>query len=113
MPKNSGVRIIRLPFRKIWSAIPAVALIGGGIILPASAAPAGDLGMSPVSSNSASIVVPTVALTLPGSQQDLADSSPVRAARGLLPDRAAANRPLASMLPAGTIPGSSSLVTHD
>jgi hypothetical protein len=113
MPKSSGVRTIRLPFRKIWSAIPAVALIGGGIILPASAAPASDIGMSPASSNSAAIVVPNVALTLPGSPQDLADSSPVRAARALIPQTAAPNRPLVSMLPAGTVPGSSSLVTLD
>jgi pyruvate/2-oxoglutarate dehydrogenase complex dihydrolipoamide acyltransferase (E2) component len=113
MPKSSGVRTIRLPFRKIWSAIPAVALIGGGIILPASAAPARDIGMSPASSNAAAIVVPNVALTLPGSPQDLADSSPVRAARALIPETAASNRPLVSMLPAGTVPGSSSLVTLD
>jgi hypothetical protein len=113
MPKSSEVRTIRLPFRKIWSAIPAVALIGGGIILPASAAPAGDIGMSPASSNAAAIVVPSLALTLPGSPQDLADSSPVRAARALIPETPASNRPLVSMLPAGTVPGSSSLVTLD
>jgi hypothetical protein len=113
MPKSGGAHTIRLPVRKIWSAIPAVALIGAGIILPASAAPAGDIGMSPASGNSAAIVVPSVALTLPGSPQDLADSSPVRAARALIPQTAAFNRPLVSMLPAGTVPGSSSLVTLD
>src|SRR5664279_251574 len=113
MSNGSGARTIRLPLHKIWSAIPAVALICGGIMLPASAAPARDMLMSPVSSNSAAIVVPDVALTLSGSPQDLADSSPVRAARAHVPAAGAPNRPLVSMLPAGTVPGSSSLVTLD
>src|SRR5664279_3355184 len=113
MSNGSGARTIRLPLHKIWSAIPAVGLICGGIMLPASAAPASGILMSPVSSNSAAIVVPDVALTLSGSPQDLADSSPVRAARAHVPAAGAPNRPLVSMLPAGTLPGSSSLVTLD
>jgi hypothetical protein len=108
MSKSRGVRTIRLPLPKIWSAIPAVALISAGIILPASAAPTTDIRMSPVSSNSAAIVVPDTALTLSGS----ADPSPVRAPRAPVPNIPAPN-PLAPMLPAGTLPGSSALVTLD
>jgi hypothetical protein len=107
MSKRSHVHTIRLPLRKIGSAIPAVALIGGGIMLPASATPSAASRIGLASSSSPAVVVPSTELTLPGSLQNETDPPPERS------PRAPASQPPASLLPAGTVPGSSSPVTLD
>src|SRR5450631_4132261 len=107
MSKRSHVHTIRLPLRKIGSAIPAVALIGGGIMLPASATPTAASRIGLVSSTSPAVVVPSTELPLPGSPQDLADTPPEQT------PRAPASQPPASLLPAGTAAASSSPVTLD
>lgn len=56
------VRTIELPWRRACAALPAVALIGGGI---AMAGPAGDARSVHVSKDSPAIVVPGSALTMP------------------------------------------------
>jgi Transglycosylase SLT domain len=112
MSKSSRVHTIRLPLRKICSSLPALALISGGIVFPASAAPTADIQVDPVASSSPTIVVPDIALTLPAATQVLDDLSPLNAREAPAPV-APAPKPLVSMLPAGTVPGSSSLVTLD
>jgi hypothetical protein len=113
MSKGSHMHTIRLPLRRICSALPAVALISGGILLPASAARTSDSHVGPVSKSSPAIIVPDIAMTLPGS-------SPVQAEFPMPPPKgpayqapAPAAPPLVSMLPPGTVPGSSALVTLD
>src|SRR5450631_1081218 len=106
MSNGSRVHTIRLPLRKICSALPAVALISGAIMLPASgAAIASHVGLA--SKSSPVIVVPDAALTQPDSSQNLADSSRQHVRQTPEPN------PLASMVLAGTVPGSSLLVTLD
>jgi Transglycosylase SLT domain len=102
---TSGVKTFVVPWRRICAALPAVALIGGGIAL--TAAPARDLTDVAVSNGSAVIVVPDVAITLPARPLPAA---PVPAAG--VP---AVVQPLtpALVLPAGTVPGSSTPVTLD
>src|SRR5450759_5998189 len=112
MSKSSPVHAIRLPLRKICSAIPALAMISGGIILSASAAPTVDIRSGPVSNSSPAVVVPDIALTLPTTAQIVDDLSPLNAPNTAAPEAPAPNA-LVSMLPAGTVPGSSSLVTLD
>lgn len=112
MSKSSRVRTIRLPLRKICSSLPALALISGGIVFSASAAPTADIQADTVASSSPAIVVPDIALTLPTAAQVLDDLSPLNARKAPAPV-APAPKPLTSMLPAGTVPSSSSLVTLD
>src|SRR5665647_663129 len=107
MSHSVHVHTIRLPLRKICSALPSVALISGAIMLPASAAPSAQSHVGLASSSSPTVVVPSTALTLPDSSPNLADRSP-RHSRNT-----PTSQPLASMLSAGTVPGSSSLVTLD
>jgi hypothetical protein len=114
MPKIGHVHTIRLPLRKICSALPAVVLISGGIMLPASASPGGAANLGAASESSRAIVVPNIAMTMPGSAQTEADPFPMPPPKGRLAAPAApALQPLVSMLPAGTVPGSSSPVTLD
>ena len=54
-----------VPWRKVCAALPAVALIGGGIASSAPPAPARDLKAVVVSSHSPTIVVPDIALVIP------------------------------------------------
>ena len=111
MPQSSHVHTIRLPLRKICSALPAVALISGGIMLPASAAQAVAAHLGAVSP---AIVVPDIAMTMPGSAQIETDPFPMPPPKGRAPTPGEpALQPLESMLPAGTVPGSSSPVTLD
>ena len=114
MPKSSHVHTIRLPLRKICSALPAVALISGAIMVPASAAQGVAANVGAASKSSPTIVVPDIAMTMPGSAQIEADPFPMPPPKGRVPKTATPSlQPLASMLPAGTVPGSSSLVTLD
>jgi len=114
MPKSSHVHTFRLPLRKICSALPAVALISGGIMLPASAAQGVAANVGAASKSSPAIVVPDIAMTMPGSAQIEADPFPMRPPKGRVPKTTTPSlQPLSSMLPAGTVPGRSSLVTLD
>jgi Membrane-bound lytic murein transglycosylase B len=63
MSNNSGLLKITVPWRRVCAALPAVALIGGGIAVSAPAAPAHNI--KAVSSDSPAIVVPDTALTMP------------------------------------------------
>ncbi len=112
MSKHSGVRTIRLPLRKIAAALPAVALISGGIVLSASAAPTSNPRLRPVALSAPAIVIPDTALTMPGSAQALIGPGPAHAPRTPLPG-ALASRSLVPLVPAGTAAGSSTLVTLD
>jgi hypothetical protein len=112
MSKSSQVHTIRLPLRKICSALPAVVLISGAIMMPASAAPTAGSHDGAVSKNTPAVVVPDIAMTLPGSGQIEADPFPMPPPKGRAPT-AQAPQPLVSMLPAGTVPGSSALVALD
>jgi len=87
------VRTISLPWRRAYAALPAVALIGGGI---AMATPAGDVRNTSASRTSPAIVVPGSALTMP--------PVPAGAGRQEVPGLA---------LTAGTATGSTTLVTLD
>jgi hypothetical protein len=107
MSESSRVHTIRLPLSKFCSALPAVALVGAGIMLPASANPIAASHLGLASESSPAVVVPDTPMTLPGSQQSMDDPQPERS------QRAPATMPLASILPAGTDPGSSSPVTLD
>src|SRR5664280_849634 len=86
-------RTITLPWRKACATIPAIALISGGIAL---ASPAGDVKSVSASETSPSIVVPGTALTMPA----VPTGAGTQGAPGLV-------------LPAGTAPGSSTLVALD
>jgi len=112
MSNNGRVRTIRIPLRKICSTLPAMAMIGGGIVFSASAAPTADIRSGSATSSSPAIVVPDVALTWPPSPGGLTYPSGLVGPRS--PELGApAPKPVASMLPAGTLAGSSSLVTLD
>jgi hypothetical protein len=111
MSKDGRPRTIRVPLRKIGSALPALALITGGILFSTSAAPIPDLQASAASSDSPAIVVPDVAMTLPTTPV-LDNSSPLAGRIGADP-AAPAPEPLAPILAEGTVAGGSSLVTLD
>ena len=87
------MRIIAVPWRKVCAALPAVALIGGGIAL---AVPAGQHPGAAASQGSPAIVVPGAALSMPA-----------------VPAGARAPRAPGLALPAGTAPGSPALVALD
>jgi Transglycosylase SLT domain len=112
MSNTSRRLTMAVPWRKICAALPAVALIGGGIAssappapAPAPPASARDIKTVVVSSHSPAIVVPDSALVIPpiptGSRRISAD-----------PAVAAPETP-ALVLPKGTVPGSSTPVTLD
>jgi hypothetical protein len=107
MSESSHLHTIRLPLRKICTAVPAVALISGGIMLPASVAPTIASAVAPASASSPAVVVPETPLAQPGSPQNLDDPMKWR-----LP-KAGTAQAVASMLPAGIAPGSSAPVTLD
>src|ERR1035437_501572 len=86
-------RTITLPWRKACATIPAIALISGGIAL---ASPAGDVKSVSASEASPTIVVPGTVLTMPA----VPAGAGTQGAPGLV-------------LPAGTAPGSSTLVALD
>jgi hypothetical protein len=112
MSDNGRLHTIRVPLRKICSALPAVALLSGGIVFSASAAPIESLRSGAVTSDSPAIVVPDVALTWPPATGAVADGSRLVGPQAPQTETLA-DKKLAQMLPAGTVPGSSSLVTLD
>jgi len=86
-------RTITLPWRKACATIPAIALISGGIAL---ASPAGDVKSVSASKASPAIVVPGTAMAMPA----VPTGAGTQGAPGLV-------------LPAGSAPGSSTLVALD
>jgi Transglycosylase SLT domain len=86
-------RTITLPWRKACATIPAVALISGGIAL---ASPAEDLKSVAASKASPALVVPGTALAMPA-----------------VPTRTGTQGQPGLVLPAGTVPGSSTPVALD
>lgn len=108
MSNDGRPHTIRIPLRRVCSALPALALISGGVLFSASAAPTPDVQAGATSSGAPAIVVPDVAMTPPW-MPILDDSSPLAGptAPALAPE------PLAPIMPAGTVAGSSSLVTLD
>ena len=107
MSKSSRLLTIRVPLRKICAALPAVALMGGGIAVSAPVAPAHNIKGVPVSSNSPAIVVPDLALTLPAQARISAGALPVTVPEAPTPEAPA------PVLSKGAGPGSSSFVTLD
>lgn len=107
MSKFSHVHTIRLPLRKLCSTLPAVALIGGAIMLPASAASTTASGMGLASQSSPAVAGPGTQITLPTMSGGSAEPSPQS------PPRAPASRAPVPVLPTGVLPGSSSPVTLD
>lgn len=99
MVKSVPVYTITVPWRRVCAALPAVALIVGGIALDTQATPARHTKGTAVSKDSAAIVVPDMAVTIP--------VVPYRIPAGAA---ALAIRTPALVLPAGTAPGSSSPV---
>ncbi|MEO6145091.1 MAG: lytic murein transglycosylase [Dermatophilaceae bacterium] len=65
MPHIAGLFTITVPWRRICAAIPALALVGGGLALSTPANLAKNLNGVAASSSSPAIVVPDTALTLP------------------------------------------------
>lgn len=66
MAKHSRARTIALPWRRVWAALPSIALIGGGI---AVTAPAGVLNGAPPQGAPAA-VVPDLALRMAGTRAE-------------------------------------------
>lgn len=99
---NRAVRRIAVPWRRTCAALPAFALIGAGVVLSASAAPTGDPMGASTSTHSPAIVVPGTALTMPADSGD-----------PFHPGTQQAPEAPALLLPAGTAPGSSTLVALD
>jgi hypothetical protein len=95
MSKHGRARTIALPWRRVCGALPALALIGGGIALISLNSPGANLNGASASKVSPAIVVPSTALTMP----------PVLA----LPEGGTPGL----VLPDGTLPGSSTLVALD
>ena len=95
MSKHGRARTIALPWRRVCGALPALALIGGGIALISLNSPGANLNGASASKVSPAIVVPDTALTMP----------PVLA----LPEGGTPGL----VLPDGTLPGSSTLVALD
>jgi len=102
MMKSGPVYTITVPWRRICTVLPAIVLVVGGIALDAQATPARHTKGAAVSKDSAKIVVPDIAVTIP--------VVPYRNAAGAA---APAIRTPALVLPAGTVPGSSSPVALD
>jgi hypothetical protein len=103
MSKRSRVQTIKVPWRKVCGALPAVALIGSGIAITALAGPAHHNKGGVVSKRPPAIVVPDVPLAVPaapapGSVDPFAESR---------------HKKSALVLPEGTVPGSLTPVTLD
>ena len=115
---NIGLtHMIALPWRKVFAALPAVALIGAGIAF-AGPVPAGDARSVAVSSDSTGIVVPDTALTLraadaPNQADPLTEARPKAPPALVPPGEVPASSAPALELPVGTLPGSTSAVALD
>jgi hypothetical protein len=103
MSNSSRLLTVAVPWRKVCAALPAVALMGGGIASSAPPAPARNTRTVVVSSHSPTIVVPDIALVIPRI-----GSIPTGSARILVAPAVAAP---ALALFEGTVSGSSTPVT--
>ena len=102
-------------WRKVCATLPAVLLIGGGITLSAHAEPISEVAFS---KDAPAIVVPDVAMEPPSTLSTLSAPGTTSALPAPAPtstDPLAVPAPLtpALVLPAGTVPGSSTPVTLD
>ena len=102
-------------WRKVCATLPAVVLIGGGITLSAHAEPISEVAFS---KDAPAIVVPDVAMEPPSTLSTLSAPGTTSALPAPAPtstDPLAVPAPLtpALVLPAGTVPGSSTPVTLD
>jgi membrane-bound lytic murein transglycosylase B len=119
--KAAMMRTITFPLRKTCSALSALALISGGIVLSDSAKPAPAPHLALVSSHGPAIVVPDIAMTQARQESSLLNNPDLFAPAGHAPAThapapgapPAAPAPLSSMLAPGTVPGSSQAVTSD
>jgi len=102
MSSDSRRQTIMVPWRRVCAALPAVALIGGGIVFAAQAAPAQDVKRLAAVSDAAAIEVPDTALTMPAVPSPAWTDG----------TQAVPTSP-ALVLPAGTIPGSSGAIALD
>ena len=100
---RTPVYVIVVPWRKFRRALPAVALIGGAVMLSAQPAPARDTKPVTAARVSPAIVVPDTVLTIPAVPARISPRPP----HGAAPDAPAL------VLPPGTVPGSSTPVTLD
>ena len=105
MSNTHRLHTIKVPLRRLSSALPAIALLGGGVALSAPAAPAANVQAA---ATSPAIVVPDTALTWPGRILD--DLSPLA---GTAAPEVPASVPLTPVVAADTTPGSTALVTLD
>jgi hypothetical protein len=108
MSNISRLHTIKLPLRRLSSALPAIALLGGGVALSAPAAPTPNVQAIAAPGSPQAIVVPDTALTWPA--QILDDLSPLAGTRA---PEVPASVPLAPVVAADTTPGSTALVTLD
>jgi Transglycosylase SLT domain len=102
MSNSSRLHTIRVPWRTVCAALPAVALMGGGLALSAPVASAHNIRGVPVSSHGRAIVVPDQALTLPATAGIFTENLPVPVPQAP-----------AQGLSKGAVPSSSSLMTVD
>jgi membrane-bound lytic murein transglycosylase B len=117
-------RTITFPFRKVCSGLSTVALIGGGIVLSGSPTPTAAPHLGLVSSRIPAVVVPNIAMTPPGSERTAVDTLHAQAVNASAANAVGAStpapkapgsapRPVSSIPPAGTAPGSTAAVTLD
>ena len=76
MSNSSRVLRIKVPWRRVCAALPAVALVGGGIAVSSPAAPGHNLKAVAVSSEAPAIVVPDTALTVPAAPAVVSPKNP-------------------------------------
>jgi Transglycosylase SLT domain len=110
MSDNSRGQSMGAFWRKVCAALPAVVLIGGGITLSAQAEPIDDVA---VSKGSPAIVVPDVALESSSNLPAPGSPSALPAPTSTTPLPVPVPLTPALVLPAGTVPGSSTPVILD
>ena len=76
MSNSSRVLRIKVPWRRVCAALPAVALVGSGIAVSSPAAPGHNLKAVAVSSEAPAIVVPDTALTVPAAPAVVSPKNP-------------------------------------
>jgi len=89
---KSHLRTFTVPWHRVCAVLPSVALIGGGIIFSAAAAPAHNIPGIAVSKSSTAVVVPDTALSMPapagvstGASRLAAEVAPSPALAGTVP----------------------------
>jgi len=100
--KSGLAYTITVPWRRACAVLPAIAMVFGGIAFDAQATPVRHMKSSVVAKDSAVIVVPDVAVTIPAGPSQIAVGA--EAVTPVAP---------ALVLPAGTVPGSSTPVDLD